>query len=65
MITVYIVKNLTTGLYQGQAYWAEFNHAKVYQDWELPAVIRALEYESDRGNPFEWKILPYELMETP
>ena len=64
MITVYIIRRKGTDLYQGQAYWGPFENAKVYQEWQLPAIIRALNYEADRYGAFEWDILPYELTET-
>ena len=65
MITVYIVQRRDDWRYQGQLYWGPFERAKVYHEWELPAVIRALKYESDRYGPFDWDILPYDLTETP
>lgn len=65
-MTVYIVQRRDDWRYQGTHYWTpEFDRAHVYMEFELPAVIRALKYESDRYGPFDWDVLPYELTETP
>jgi hypothetical protein len=65
MITVYIIRKKGTDLYQGRAYWGPFGNAEVFQEWQMPQVLRGLKYESERYGEFEWEILQYDLTETP